>query len=150
MAAASATGMLAGTAPMNRSALREHRLHLPAIDDEIDHPFFEQELASLESLGQLLADRLLDDARAGEPDLRLRFGDVEVAQHRETRRHAAGGRIGQDRDVRQARSIQPRERAADLRHLHQRQRPLHHARSARGADNDCGQPPFQRPLDARA
>ena len=37
-------------------------------------------------VGQLLADRLLDHARAGEPDQRLGLGDVEVAEHREATR----------------------------------------------------------------
>src|SRR5260370_38570276 len=37
------------------------RFHLAAIDDEIDHAFFEEELAALEPLGQRLADGLFDD-----------------------------------------------------------------------------------------
>ena len=71
-------------------------------------PLLEQELAALESFGQLLADRLLDDARAGEADQRLRLGDVEIAEHREARRHAAGRRIGEHGDVGQPRPIEPR------------------------------------------
>jgi hypothetical protein len=61
----------------NRQHARESPL--PArgpIDDQVEHPVLEQELAALEALGQLLADRLLDDARAGEPSERLRLGDV--------------------------------------------------------------------------
>jgi hypothetical protein len=46
----------------------------------------------------------------GEPDERLRLGDVQVAEHREARRHAAGRGVGQDRDVGQARAVEPRER----------------------------------------
>ena len=52
-------------------------LQLAAIDDHVEHAVLEQELAALEALGQLLADRLLDDARAGEADQRLRLGDVQ-------------------------------------------------------------------------
>ena len=96
-------------------------------------PLLEQELAALESFRQLLPDRLLDDARAGEADQRFRLGDVQVAEHREAGRDAAGRRIGEHRDVRQPRAIEPRQRAADLRHLHQRQRAFHHARAARAA-----------------
>ena len=111
-------------------------LQLAPIDDDVEHAVLEQELAALEALGQLLPDRLLDDARAGEADERLRLGDVEVAQHREARGHAAGRRIGQDRDVGQPRAIEARERGADLRHLHQRQRAFHHPRAARAGHDD--------------
>ena len=90
---------------------RDRRLHLAPIDDQIEHAVLEQELAALESLGQLLPDRLLDDARAGEADERLRLRDVHVAEHREARGHAAGRRIGQDRDVGEPRAIEPRQRA---------------------------------------
>ena len=88
-----------GCWPMNRSALRDGALHLAAIDDEVEHAVLEQELAALKAFGQLLANRLLDDARAGEADERARLGDVQIAEHREARRDAAGRRIGQDRDV---------------------------------------------------
>ena len=43
---------------------RDRGLHLAAVDDEVEHAVLDQELAALESLGQLLPDRLLDDARA--------------------------------------------------------------------------------------
>ena len=85
-------------------------LHLAPIDDDVEHAVLEQELAALESFGQLLADGLLDDARAGEADERLRLGDVDVAEHREARGHAAGRRIGQDRDVGEPRAIEPGQR----------------------------------------
>jgi hypothetical protein len=57
---------------------------------------FEQELASLKSFRQLLPDRLLDDARAGESNQRARLGNVHVTEHREAGGHAAGRRVGQD------------------------------------------------------
>ena len=70
----------------------QRRLHLAPIDDQVEHAVLEQELAALEAVGQLLADGLLDDARTGEADQRLRLGDVQVAQHREAGGDAAGGR----------------------------------------------------------
>ena len=77
--------------------------HLAPVDDHVERAVLEQELAALEALRQGLAHRLLDDARTGEADQRLRLADVDVAEHRETRRHAAGGRVGHHRDERQAR-----------------------------------------------
>ena len=53
------------------------------VEDHVDRAVLEQELAALESLGQRLTHGLLDDAGPGEPDQRARFGDVEVAEHRE-------------------------------------------------------------------
>src|ERR1700730_13390463 len=51
-------------------------LHLAAIDYQVQHVFREQELRALKPLGELLANGLLDDPRAGEPDEGLRFADV--------------------------------------------------------------------------
>ena len=56
------------------------------------HAVVEQELGGLEALGQVLADGLLDHPRAREPDHRARLGQDHVAEHREARAHAAGGR----------------------------------------------------------
>ena len=39
---------------------------LLALDDHVDHPMVEQKLRPLELVRQLLLDRLLNDARAGE------------------------------------------------------------------------------------
>ena len=124
-------------APMNRSARASVALHLAAIDDQVEHAVLDEELAALESFGQLLPDRLLDDARPGEADQRLRLGDVQIAEHREAGGHAAGRRIGEDRDERQAGAVEPRQRRRDLGHLHQRQRAFHHARAARARDHDA-------------
>ena len=115
---------------------------------QVEHAALEQELAALESVGQLLPDGLLDDARAGESDQRLRLGDVEIAQHRKARGHAAGRGIGEDRDVGQPRAIEPRQRRGDLRHLHQRQRAFHHARAARARHDQHRRAPLERQLDA--
>src|SRR5688572_11514463 len=62
---------------------RHDRLHVPAVHDQIEHAVLDQELAPLKAVRQLLADGLLDDAGTGKADERLRFGDVEVAEHRE-------------------------------------------------------------------
>ncbi len=82
--------------------------------------FLEQELGALEALGQRLARGLLDHARTREADQRARLGDVDVAEHREARRHTARGRVGHHRDVRQLGRRQLGERRARLRHLQQR------------------------------
>ena len=66
--------------PPNRRTRDDHVLQLAPIDDHVEHAVLEQELAALKALGQLLADRLLDDARAGKADQRLRLGDVDVAR----------------------------------------------------------------------
>jgi hypothetical protein len=66
---------------------------LAAVADLVDGTVLEQEFRTLEAFRQLFAHGLLDHARAGEADQRLRLGDVDVAQHRERGRHAAGGRV---------------------------------------------------------
>jgi len=80
----------------------DRSLELGPAHDQIEHAVLEQEFAALESLGQLLANRLLDDAWTGEADEGARLGDVEIAEHGEGSRHATGRGIRQDRDVRQA------------------------------------------------
>jgi len=72
--------------------------HLAAIDDHVDGALFEQKLGTLEALGQLLAHRLLDDARAGEADQRAGLGDDDIADEGEGGRDAAHGRVGEDGD----------------------------------------------------
>src|SRR5262245_25870890 len=58
-------------------------LQLAAVHDEIEHAVLEQELRPLESFGQLLPERLLDDPRTGESDERARLGQDDVAEHGE-------------------------------------------------------------------
>ena len=99
-------------------------------------PLPQQELRALEAFGQLLAHRVLDHARAGEADQRLRLGDHHVAEEGEARRHAAHRRIGQHADVGQPRLGQPGQRGIGLGHLHQRQQPFLHARAAGGGEAD--------------
>ena len=74
----------------------------------------EQELRALEALGQLLADRLLDDARPGEADEGARLGHVQVAEHGEGRGDAAGGGVGEQADEREAAPRRRRARAAEI------------------------------------
>src|SRR5687768_17968312 len=54
--------------------LAERRFHLAAIDHQVEHAAFEQELAALKAVRQLLPDGLFDDARPGKSDQRLGFG----------------------------------------------------------------------------
>ncbi len=110
-------------------------------------PCSSQELAALEALGQLLTNGLLDDAGPREADERLGLRDVQVAEHREAGRHAAGRRIGEDGDVGQPGAVQPRQRRRHLRHLHQRQRAFHHPRAAGARHDDDRLAPLQRHLD---
>ena len=114
---------------MRRSA-RDALAHVAPVHDHVENAVLEQKLAALKTLGQRLAHRLLDDARTGEADERARLGEVQVPEHRKTRRHAARGRIGHDRDERQMRSGEARERGARLGHLQQRVQRLLHARAA--------------------
>ena len=67
------------------------------------------------SLGQLLADGLLDHPRAGEADQRAGLGDVDVAQHGEGGGDAAGGRVGQHARCRAAPPPSPRSTAIVVR-----------------------------------
>jgi hypothetical protein len=51
---------------------------------------------------QRFPDRLLDDARAGEANERLRLGDGDVTQAPKGGEYAAGGGVSEDSDVREA------------------------------------------------
>ena len=116
-------------------SLRSRPLH-----DHVDHAVLEQIFGALESVGQALADGLLDHARAGEADQRARLGDLHIAQHGIGGRHAARGRIGQHHDIGQARFVQHVHADGGARHLHQGKDALLHARAARGDDQDEGPP----------
>ena len=114
--------------------LRDALAHVAAVDDHVQPAVLEQKLAALEALGQRLAHGLLNHARTGKADQRARLGDIQVAEHRQARRHAAHGRIGHHRDERQPGARQARQRGAGLGHLHQRQQRLLHARAAGGGE----------------
>ena len=114
----------------------QRRGQLGARHDLIDHAVLKQVFGALEPLGQRLADRFLDDARAGETDDRAGLGENDVAEHRERGRHAAGRRIGQHDDVGQPRFLDHVGGEDRARHLHQRQDALLHPRAARGRHDD--------------
>ena len=80
---------------------RHGRLQLVAMHHHVDHAVILEILGALEAVGQFLADGLLDDPRTRKADQGARLGDVHVAQHRVGGGHAAGGRVGEDHDVRQ-------------------------------------------------
>jgi len=106
-------------------------------NDLIDEAALEQELGLAESGRQLLADGSARHALAREADERAGLRDDDVPERRERREHAAGRGIGDHADVGKARLVEPRERAEDLRHLHQRDRSLLHAcASGRGDDHE--------------
>jgi len=118
------------------------------VNDAIDHSLGEQELGPLESFRQLLIDRLLDHARSGEPDQRPRLRQDHVADGGEAGRHAPRRRVGHDRDVGDARVVEPRQERVRLGHLHQGEDALEHARAARGGDQDQGVAFLEREQDA--
>src|SRR5215204_4710339 len=95
------------------------------------------ELGCLETLGQPLLGRLLDDPRSGEPDPGPRLGQDHVGRRRERGRYPAEGGICQDRDVGPGSLDVAREGDAGLRHLHERVDALEHPRPSRGRyDNE--------------
>ena len=106
------------------------------MDYGVEEAFFEEELGALEAFRELLADGLLDDARAGKADEGAGFGDVEVAEHSETGGDAAGGGIGEDADVGNASVVELGQGGGDLGHLHEADDALHHAGSAGCGDYD--------------
>ena len=119
MPAAAAVTMSGGTARIDSRLGRPLRAQqqieqpgqrgaqLAALHHHVEHAVLQQIFGALEAFRQLLADRLLDDAGAGEADQRARLGDLDVAQHGEAGGDAAGGRIGQHHDDRAARLPSP-------------------------------------------
>src|SRR5688572_13562724 len=75
-------------------------LELAACDYGIDDAVLEEKLRRLESFGELLPDRLLDHARAGESNDRARLREDCVTEHREAGADAARRWIGENRYVR--------------------------------------------------
>src|ERR1019366_6203459 len=78
-----------------------------------------QEFGALKTFGQLLANGLLDDARAGKADEGAGFGDVQIAQHGETGGDAAGGGVGEHAHKGQAGLVEAHEGGGDFGHLHE-------------------------------
>ena len=102
-------------------------LQVAAVHDPVDEAVLQQELAGLETLGQLHADRLLDDAGAGESDQGLGLGEDEIAQGREAGRDAAHGGMGEHADEQAAGPTVTPQGRRDLRHLHQGEDPFVHS-----------------------
>ena len=127
--------------------LGQRRAQLVAMHHHVDHAVVEQIFGSLEAVGQLLADGLLDHARAGEADQRAGLGDVHVAQHRIGGGDAAGGRIGQHDDVGPLGLAQHLHRHRGARQLHQREDALLHARAAGGREHDERRAAIDRGLE---
>ena len=117
---------------------RQRRLELMAVHHEVDEAMLFQIFRALEAFGQLLADGLLDDARARKSDQRAGLRDMHVAEHGVGGGHAAGGRIGQHHDVGLLRLAQHFDPDRGARQLHQRQDAFMHARAAGGREHDEG------------
>ena len=97
-----------------------------------------QVLGRLEVVGQLLADGLFDHPATGEADHGVRLGQGQIAEHGEARRYAAGGRVGEQDDVGQARLAHPLYGDDRPRHLHKAQDSFLHTRTAAGRDDQQG------------
>src|SRR5690606_41347 len=102
-------------------------LQLGALHDVVDHALLQQELRPLEPLGQVLLDRLLYHAGAGERDQGARLGEDHVAQRGEAGGDASGGGVREHGHVGQALGGEALQGDRGLGHLHQRQRALLHA-----------------------
>src|SRR2546421_820594 len=61
-----------------------------SLHDGIQEAMLQEKFTGLKTIRKLLADGLLNHARAREADQRARFGDVQVAKHGETSRNTAG------------------------------------------------------------
>lgn len=98
-----------------RKQTRQARTQLIARNDHVDGAMFQQELATLEAFRQLLAHGLLDHARAGKTDQRLRLGHDDITKHRQAGGNTAIDRISQHGDERQAFFTQARNDASKVK-----------------------------------
>src|SRR5438105_12345690 len=71
----------------------EKRPQLAPLDDRVEVAVAEVGLGTAEVLGELLARRLLHDARAREREQCARLGDQHVAEARKARQDARGRRM---------------------------------------------------------
>ena len=103
---AGAVGRRASRTGSSRAGRRELVAQLRPGHDPVDEAVLEQELGALEARRQLLGDGPGRDARAGEPDQRVRLGDVDVADAPRTRRRRrrSSGRSGPQRTGRRRRA----------------------------------------------
>src|SRR6266446_4624501 len=106
------------------------------MDDGVEKSMLEKELGALESFGELLANGLLDDAGAGEADECAGLRDVEIAKHGEAGSDAAGGGIGEQRNVREFFLVELGERGGHLGKLHEADGAFHHACAAGTGNGD--------------
>src|SRR5579884_3543516 len=122
--------------------------YLRARHDPVDQPMLQEELGRLESLGQSLADRLLDDPPSGEPDERARLRQDDIALEGEARGHPSRRGVAEDGHVQDPGVVETAQGCAHLRHLEEGESPLLHPRSSRGREEDEGAPQCRRALGA--
>ena len=116
--------------------LCQYILHLLTFHDPVNETVVEQELRSLESLRQLLPDRLLDDSRPGKPDQRLWLRQDNISQHRKACRHTARRRIRKDRNIELSCIAVLLQGSRGLCHLHEGNDPLLHPGTPGTGEND--------------
>ena len=111
--------------------------------NHVDGAMLQQELAALETFGQLFTNSLLDNTRTGETDQRIRFRNVQIAQHGKTCGNATEYRVGHDRDIGNALLLHALKHGGRLGHLHQRQDCLLHPCATAGRETHQWNPLFQ-------
>src|SRR5579883_219295 len=118
-----------------------------ALDDRIEKAVLYEKFAALKALRQLFANGLFGHARAGKSDLRSGFGDVQIAQHGETGGYPAGGGVGHDADIGQARFMEPHQSRRYFGKLHEADGSFLHAGAAGSRDDDQRQFLLERAFD---
>src|SRR5438128_714484 len=108
----------------------------PGRHDAVEHAALEKRFRPLEAWRRLLAERLLDHARAREADQRARLGEVDVAEETYGGRDATRRRVRQHGDARHAGLPEAGQRRRHLGHLHEREDALLEAGPARGGAHD--------------
>src|SRR5215468_2315987 len=95
-----------------------------AMNHHVDHAVVMEIFGTLEPVGKLLADSLLDNAWPGEANQRAWLGDMDVTEHGVRGGHSTGRRMGQHHNVRKLRLAQLLHRNRGARHLHERENAL--------------------------
>ena len=106
--------------------------------DGVNEAVLQQVFGPLEALGQLFTDGLLDDAGPRKPDQRPRLCQHDIAQAGKAGGDAAGGGVGEHRDIQPPMLRKALDGSGGLGHLHQREDPLLHAGAAAGGKQDQG------------
>ena len=91
-----------------------------AMNHLINHSVIKQELGGLETLGQILAECLFDDAWSREADDGAWLRNNGVTQHRKTCAHTTRGGICKHRNIWNAALAQLGQHGGRFGHLHQR------------------------------